>query len=548
MRVIIWKRVLSWCAVIALCCGANAYAGQFPTAFVPGDYPTNQFDDLRTGWNPNETVLNTTNVNSISFGQLWTATLDSRVYAQPIVAMQENVAGGTHNVVFVATLNDTLYAFDANTGASLWTRSFLTSTDKIVPKDFFGDNAAFEPTLGIVSTPVYDRSTHSLYLVVATLEKTAGVNNMIYRLHQVAVSNGADLQTPVVITGTTTLSDGTSYTFDSNKQPQRPALLDANGNIYVAFGSFDDAYQSLTRGWIFAYSASTLAQVGYFMTEKATTSSDSFLGDFWAGGIGPSADSSHIYAVSGNGPYDGQWNWGDSVLRFVPSMAGGPVQHWTPANDAYLSEDNLDLGSGGALLLPTLTGTAHPYLLWTQGKNNEVYLLDRTNLTGLSTSGRPGYLASIPDHTLMGGEACYVDSTNTAWVYSIDDSNPKAYMGQFQIVTSPSYSIVETEKAATPFTRLNGATMEVSSNGSTPGTAIVWYIDRPLDEGPLTLYAYNAANVSQQLWSGTAGQWTINEIGQFIEPTVTNGMVYVASDYELVALGLTGAASKRGLK
>jgi PQQ-like domain len=533
------KRFSALCGALALCCSANAHAGQFPTAFVPGDYPTNQFDDARTGWNPNETILKTSNVKSGSFGKLWTKTLDSRTYAQPIVAMQESIGGHTHNVVFVATLNDTLYAFDADSGASLWTRSFLTSTDKIVPKTFFGDNAAFEPTLGIVSTPVYDRSKHSLFIVVCTWEETAGEHHMVYKLHRIAVSSGADAQTAVTITGTTTLSTGAKYTFDADKQPQRPALLDSNGNIYIGFGSFDDAYESLSRGWLFAYNATTFAQVGSFMTEKLDTGTGSFLGGFWAGGIGPAADTSHIYAVSGNGPYDGNWNWGDSVLRFSPSLAGGPAQYFTPANDAYLSKDNLDLGSGGGMLLPTLTGTPHPDLLWALGKNNQVFLLDRTNLTGLSTTAKPGYLASIPTHTMMGGEACYVDSSKTAWVYSIDDTNPKAYMGQFKIITSPSYSIVETEKAATPFTRLNGATIEVSSNGSTAGTAIVWYIDRPLDEGPLTLYAYNAANISQQLWSGNAGQWTINEIGQFIEPTVTNGKVYVASDYELVALGLT---------
>lgn len=508
---------------------------------MPGDYPTNHFDDRRTGWNPYETALTTSNVNSSSFGHLWTAAVDSRVYTQPIVAMGESVAGGVHNVVFVGTMNDSLYAFDADTGAGLWSVSFLNPPAvQIVPQSFFGNCQTFGPSMGIVATPVYDRSTHSLYVLVATLEQdTSGAEHIHQRLHQINVADGTDLQTPVDIAGTTTYNDGTPLAFNPDVEPSRPALLESEGNIYIGFASFDGLYRSQSHGWVFAYNASTFAQVGYFSTERLNNGTVA-LGGPWMAGIGMSADANgNVFFATADGAWDGMWAFSDSVLKMTPTLDNSQVQFWTPWTYAHDNTNDDDLGSAGVMLLPPQRGL-WPNLLWTGGKNKRAFLINADQLTGLSTTANKGYIRNVQTRAIIGGSTFYQDANGVAWVYDSDDSTNASYLAQYKISTGNTiynYKIALLYRAPVPFGRIGGAEPIVSSNGSTPGSAIVWYTDRPAGTGPIPLLAFDASNISNELINVTAGQWTIEGTGALLAPTVANGKVYVASDYELEAFG-----------
>lgn len=438
---------------------------------------------------------------------------------------------------------DTLYSFDADTGAPLWTRSFQNPSGGVtaVPQSFYGNCLTFGPSLGIVATPVYDRLTHTLYVLASTLEGPSGNQHIVHRLHQIAVLDGSDAQPPAVISGSSTYSDGTMLAFNPDVQPDRPALLESNGTIYVGFGSFDDFYPSVSHGWIFAYSATTLTQVGAFVTERANVGDNYFLGSLWGGGGAIAADTNgNVFFSTGNGHVDGIWNFGDSVVVLSPSLSAAPISFFAPSNNATLFSQDLDLGSGGPLLFPPQPTGKHPNLLWIQGKNNISYLLDRDHLTGISSLTNKGFLASTKTHAFFGTPAFYQDAAGVPWVYSNDaPPGPSARLVQYQIVTSPSYKIVKHATAPIPFLRFS-ATPVVSSNGTTPGSAIVWYLDRPLTTGTVPLYAFDASNVATELYGASAGSWTINGSGALIQPTVTNGKVYVATDNQIVAFGLLG--------
>jgi hypothetical protein len=528
----------------AFAAGATGYAraGNFPTSFVPGDFPTNHFDDNRTGWNPDETILTTSNVNSNSFGKIWSASIDSRSYTQPIVAMAETVVGSTHDVVFAGTQNDTLYAFDADTGALLWTRSFTNPpTVTVVPDSYFGNCQTFAPSIGITSTPVYDRSTHSLYVVVATLEGTSPNQAVHFRLHQISVNSGSDMQAPADITGSTTDYQGNPVVFQAQYQAQRPSLLESNGNIYIAFGSFDDLFHQYARGWIFAYSASTLQQLGFYVTVRGapayigTDPTPYYMGSMWGSGVGPAADANgNVWFLTANGPADGTWNFGDSVMELPPNLSGTQLHFFTPVNYNTLDANDLDFGSAGLTLLPPQSGK-YPNLVWADGKAGIGYLINAGKLGGFAPSSG-GYLKNVRTRAIYGAAAFYQDSSGIPWIFTSNDTNPD-YIASYKIGTAP-YSITLTAIAPTPMGRLGGTIPIVSSNGSTRGTAIVWYLDRPKSTGPIPLYALDASNVAHQLYTATAGQWIINGTGALLEPAVANGKVYVASDYEITAFGL----------
>lgn len=529
-----------------------ALAGNFPTAFLPGDYPTNHFDDRRTGWNPNETVLNVTNVAPSTFGVVWTAPTDSRSYAQPLVAMQEMVGGAPHNVVFVGTSNDTLYAFDADLGTLLWSTSFQNAAAGVtaVPDTFFKGCLTFAPSLGITQTPIYDRSTHSLYVVAATLEGPAGQQHIYYRLHQISVATGLDMQSPALISGSVVAFDGSTLTFNPDVEADRPGLLESNGNIYIGFGSFDDFYANESHGWIFAYTAAMFAPVGVFATTRGALVNNTYLGSIWAGGHGIAADDNgNVYFATGNGPLDGTYNFGDALIKLPATLASSQLQFFSPSNNETLFADDKDLGSGGPVLFPVQTGK-YPDLVWLEGKNDNAYLINADLLTGISSSTNKGYIRSIKTRAIFGSGAFYQDLSGTSYYYTNDALLP-THLARYTITigkTNAAYTVTKTSVSTVGFTRLGGATTVVSSNGTAPGTAIVWYIDRPTSTGPLNLYAYDATNLTTPLFSGVAGQWSIAGSGALIEPTVTNGKAYVAADNQITAFGLLpGAARTRGL-
>ena len=269
-------------------------------------------DPASTGQNLNETALTTSNVNSSSFGKVFTSsTVDGQIYAQPLVVTGvQNIAGGTHDVVYVATEGDSIYAFDANTGSLLWHNSYLQPGERtLTPNDVFGDTS-ISPQIGITSTPVIDASTGTMYFVTDATTAASGTNasssNTIQRLHAIDISTGNEkFGGPVVIqasvNGTGTGNDGNGHVpFDSLLEHQRAALTLANGVVYIAWASYGD--NGPYHGWLMGYNSSTLQQVAVF-----NDTPNGAQGGIWESGGPITVDAQgNLYFVTGNGTFDGQ--------------------------------------------------------------------------------------------------------------------------------------------------------------------------------------------------------------------------------------------------
>ena len=341
-------------------------------------------DNARTGQNITETLLTPASVSSGQFHKLYSISVDGYVFAQPLVLTNVNLPGqGVHNVVYAATENDSLYAIDADTGVVLWQLSFINPSAGIttIPTSAIPDPTPCNDvgtTIGITGTPVIDPITGTIYLVVSTEEN----GSFVQRLHAIDVATQAEkFGGPVVIQatvpGTGNGSQNGIISFNPLMDNQRPGLLLQNGQVIVGWASHCDftPYQ----GWIMAYNSATLAQEGVFAT---TPNGDK--GGVWMGAAGIAADSNfNVFVASGDGDYDGESNWGDSILELTGPIGGAfAVGDWfTPYNQAYMNTNNKDLGSGGVLLLPDLpAGSAHQQLLVEEGKLGAIYLIDRNNM------------------------------------------------------------------------------------------------------------------------------------------------------------------------
>ena len=384
-------------------------------------------DNASTGQNLLETTLTPADVNSASFGKLFSAPVDGQVYAQPLYMSALSIAGGTHNVVFVATEHDSLYAFDADSGAQLWKDSFLTSglpgaTITTVPSSDVG-TTDLSPEIGITATPVIDPSTNILYVEAKTKEVVGSVTHYVQRLHAINIFDGTEqLGGPVVIADTT--FNGSTYgyisgptvngtgdgsvngkiTFNALRQLVRPGLTLDNGVIYMGSASHGD--NGPYHGWVLGYSEANLSLVAAF-----NTTPNGGLGGIWQAGDKITTDAGgDLYFETGNGTFEttlnaaglpNQGDYGDSFLRLTvdPSSTSGNqngnpngfglkvVDYFTPDNQSNLNSEDLDLGSGGPLILPDSVGsTAHPHLLVGAGKEGTIYLIDRDNMGHYNSS------------------------------------------------------------------------------------------------------------------------------------------------------------------
>src|ERR1700675_912315 len=331
--------------IFVLCLG-------FSAAWAQNDVLTQHNDNTRSGLNANETVLTPANVTVSKFGRLFTHAVDGIIVGQPLYASNVLMNDGRrHNVVYVATQHNTVYAFDAdgtqgNNASPLWSVS-LNDGGTPDPIADYGCTGTHYAEIGIVSTPVIDPGKTTLYVVAKTL--TNSVRN--FSLHALDITTGNELLGgPVIITGTAPSNDG-SGTFNPIFQMQRPALLLQNGVVYIEFGGNGcDTYAY--NGWFFAYNSQTLQQQFAFLVTP-----DGRAGSIWQGGSGPAADADgYIYFATANGDYDGppgNNDYGDSVLKMGWS---GPVlsvvDYFTPYNQQQLKNLDLDLGSSGPLVLP----------------------------------------------------------------------------------------------------------------------------------------------------------------------------------------------------
>jgi hypothetical protein len=501
-----------------------------PAAAVGVDVHTYHNDALRTGWNANETALTASNVPTSKFGLLMNlplggVKLDGLTFTQPLIAAGEPIPGaGNHDLVIVGTNNDSLYAFEANTGATVWKRSFIGKGVTTAGIAFTGcDNTGQQD--GILSTPVIDRSTDTIYVVAATMEP----HHIHFRLHALSLATGADKISNVEIGGSFM-----GEQFNPDIQFQRPALLEANGNIYIGFGSQCDFHINQYHGWIFAYNASNFARIGDANVSPTLSKSPTEYGaGIWMSGEGISSDATgSVYFSIGNGTFDGTHNFGESVLRLPSNLSFTTFSFFTPSTVFNDNGNDSDLGSGGVMLLPDQPlGT--PHLAVVQGKDGILTLLNRDNLGGYHAGGPDNALSELSLGSVWAAPAYWQDASGNAYVlttggplYNVKVGVPLAVVGHTS-VTFPSDNG-------------NGSTPSVSSNGTVAGSAVVWIVQRVADatKNQNILYAFDPRNMATPLFSASLGGWPQNDLNPTLVPTIANGKVYVPTQNSLAVFGL----------
>jgi hypothetical protein len=502
-------------------------------------------DNYRTGWNSSETVLTPANVNPSQFGQLAAVAVDDQVDAQPLVVTGVNITAGdhqgTHDVVYIVTENDTVYAIDANAGAVLLSRHLGNPVKQPLGCNNNG------PNVGVTSTPVIDISSNTLYLIAYT-QATAGPT---YTLHALNLGSLTDSVTPTVVTGSHTLTDGTSFVFNATYQRQRPSLLEANGNIYAGFGSFCDFAANVSRGWLLGWNAATLApfSANQLVDTKATSPDDFFLSSIWMSGYGLAADDSgNVVFVTGNSDnsgttYDGVTNIQESTIE-VSSDLSTVVDLFTPSNWSSLDQGDVDFGSGGVMVLPDQPGST-PHLAVAAGKNGSMYFMNEDDLGGYSPNEN-NVLGTYQIGGCWCGESYFVDPTDgAARVVSSGSNRVKVW----KLSTSPNPKLTPVAQSAAISTGQNGGFFtSISSNGN--ANPIIWALSRPESQSPFSilLYAFSPDSggaAMKTLFRTAAGMWP-NLAGDSNQvPTIANGKVYVASHKQLRIFGLKAQASKK---
>jgi hypothetical protein len=487
---------------------------------------TYHYDNARTGQNLNETLLTPTNVNVNQFGKIFSVPVDGYVYAQPLYLSSVNIAGGTHNVVFVATENDSLYAIDADSGATLWQVSLLPAGGTAVSSTDTGCTV-LTPQTGITSTPVIDTVTGTVYVVTE-----AKVNNSyVHHLHAIDIITHAEkfggpklIQASVPGTG----NGGTTVVFQDFYQFNRSGLLLQNGHVIIAWASHCD--HQPYHGWVMSYSAGTLAQEAVW-----NDTPNGYQGGIWQGIAGDA--TFNTYVSTGNGLFDSNSDYGDTIVKLgPPTNSAFPLSSFfTPWNQSSLDTSDLDVGSGGVLLLPDLpAGAAHPHLLVLAAKEGKVYLVDRDSMGGFCsrcTSIDTNIVQELPG-ALSGlwGTAAYWNG-NVYFFASGDEGfsdTGKAF--SFNTNGSGLLSASPTSQTSVAF-GFPGATPAVSANGNSNG--IVWAIesDAYANNGPAVLHAYDASNLGTELYNSSQNLSRDNPGGavKFSVPTVANGKVYVGT-------------------
>jgi len=506
---------------------------------LPSSVLTYHNDNMRTGQNVNETILTPANVNASTFGKLFALTVDGQVFAQPLYVPAVTVGSQIHDLVFVATEHDSVYAWDADTFSAnpIWQTSFINPAAGVtaVPcgeaASGQGNCTTITPEFGISGTPVIDSSTGTLYVVAYTKEVVGSTTSYVYRLHALSITTGAEkFGGPVAIQATS----GT-VSLVPIQHMQRPGLLLLNGVVYIGFGSHGDI--GSWYGWLLGYSASTLQQVMVF--NAAPNGKEAAI---WQSGCAPAADSNgNIYVITGNGTFtanSGGVDYGDTILKLNPN--GTVADYFTPTDQLTLDTSDDDLGSGGHIVLPNLTGT-FPHLLIGAGKQGVIYVINRDNMGKFNASGDRSVqsLAALTSGPSSGG----LFGSPAFWnnlVYFVAWND---FLKAFQLNSNGTLSLSSTGPITLAFP---GATPSVSANGTSNG--IVWIIqanvanDTVLNTVPAAvLRAYDATNVAVELYDSSQAANNRDIAGgavKFAVPTVANGKVYVGNRNQLTVYGL----------
>jgi hypothetical protein len=513
----------------------------------PGTF-TGRNDTLRTGQNLNEVALTTGSVNRTQFGKLFSYPVDGYTFAQPLYVSGVNIGGSIHNVVYVATESDSVYAFDADNngtgGGQLWLTSFVNPASGVttVPQKAVENGNDIPIQIGITGTPVIDPTAGpngTLFVVARTQEISSGVTSYVQRLHALDLTTGAEQSgSPIVVQatvpGTGSGSVGGQVAFDSLRENSRPALLLENGTIYICWASLEDIQPY--HGWVIGYSETTLQQVTAF-----NTTPNGAEGGIWQGGDGAMADASgNLFVVTSNGTFDASTSgvdYGDSVLK-LSSTSGilSVADYFSPFNQASLSSLNWDLGGGGAMLLPDQPG-AYPHVMLVAGKGSTVYELNRDFLGGFSATANQNLL-TIP--LVLGASA----------EGSGNRGGPAYWQGQVYYVASAGFptqfSIQGGLISTVPIVQSTksfgypGASPVISANGNTNGLLWALQTDRYTNNLPAVLHAFDASNVTRQLYNSSddATRDTAGPAVKFTAPTVANGKVFVGTQTQIDVYGL----------
>jgi hypothetical protein len=495
-------------------------------------------DTARTGNHSTETILNTNTVKQSTFGKRITYAVDGQIYAQPLFLPNITIKGAKHNVVYVATEHDSIYAFDADAtkaGAPLWHTSFINAPRVVSPSNTDLTCNDMIPEDGLSGTPVIDRSTGTLYAVVMTKEN----GTFVYRLHALDIATGREKAGSPIIIQASVAGKGTGsvngrVAFLPLRERQRASPLLVNGKVYIAWGSFCD--NNPYHGWIMSYSynGSHLQQVNVY-----NDTANSTRGGIWGAGGAMSADSSgNIYYVSGNGGFDANTGGSDYGDSFVKLNAKLQVQdYFAPFNQQCLDAEDADLGSGGPLLLP---GQER---IISAGKEGRIYVINTANMghyntianvcSNQSRTNVDHVVQELPPATIGGlfSNATYWKSANgQQFVYfaGAHDHTKAFALTNGTLATRPSSSTSETFG-------FTGGNPTISSNNGATGTGILWTVD-PTP----ALRAYDATDLSKELYNSTqnSARDSIDSYVKFAAPTVANGEVFVGTKYSLSIFGM----------
>jgi PQQ-like domain len=519
--------------LIIVCCA-------FVTVASSQDVLTYRYNNARTGLDSHETILTPSNVNVKTFGKLFVLSVDGYVDAEPLYLSAVNTSSGTHNLLIVATENDSVYGFDADTGKPVWQISALLSGE--TASDDRGCDQVV-PVIGITATPVISRPSGSngvIYLVAMSKDSSG---NYYQRLHALDAASGDELYNgPVDITakypGTGDNSSGGYVIFDPSQYKERSGLLLANGKVYLTWASHCDIRPY--TGWIMAYNASTLAQ-----TSVLNVTPNANEGAIWGSGAGLTYDGNgNIFALDANGVFDTTLNasgfpssgdYGNAFLRISTKSGLAVADYFEMYNQQNENDGDVDLGSGGALLLPSMKDSSGKSWLLAAGagKDGNLYLVNRSSMGKFSTTTNniyqelagalPGGIWNSPVYS--GGKLFYGPVGSPILAFEFKDA---------KLLTSP------VAQSAHSFA-FPGATLIMSSDNGK--NAILWATE---NTNPAVLHAYSASNLTE-LYNTTQaanGRDNFGNGNKYVAPTVANGKVYVPTTNGVGVFGLLSDKAK----
>lgn len=513
-------------------------------SFTPTSVLTYHNDLARTGQNLTETTLTPGNVTAGSFGKLFSYQVDGQVYAQPLYVPGVTLGNGsTHDVVYVATEHDGLYALDANGGGVLWQNSYIDPAHGIdTVKNTDVNCGQIAPELGITGTPVIDPDSGIMYFVVQFKVTTPPAVTYHQQLHAVDITTGADVLDPVEIQASVpgTGDGGSTVDFRPKAYKERAGLVLSNGIVYTSWASHCDITPS--HGWVIGYDASSLNQTSVF-----NTSPNGQLNTIWQGNGSLAVDpNGNLYFETGNGsagPDRGNYDEAFVNLSTANNQLG-VADYFIPSNFADLDRADRDIGSGAPIVLPDQPGD-HPHLLVGGGKDGRIFLMDRDNMGGLNNPpDGPDLVVQTVPNALSGGSwdtPAYFDAgdPNGPFIYYVGNGD---FAKAFQL-TNGLLTTSPTSQSATRFSGSFGATPIISANGTENG--ILWAIENR--SGNLTLHAYDATDLTNELYN--SNQMDGDRLGagvKFNSPIVADGKVFVPTSNSIEIFGLLGGSPHSG--